>query len=100
MVASLLAVASGDVGGQTTLASATVFGEVAQELVHGVKRCAVNQVAPLALLGHESGLHQFLQMERQESRCHAKLLQDDTWRQPVLARYHQGAKDPQANFLR
>ena len=63
MVASLLAVASGGVGGQTALASATVFGEVAQELVHGVKRCAVNQVAPLALLGYESGLHQFLQME-------------------------------------
>ena len=51
-------------------------------------------------LADEAGVRQLLQVEGQECRRHPKLLQDDTRREPVFARHHQGAKDPQANFLR
>src|SRR3989344_777834 len=80
-------------------ALAAVLGQVGQQVVHGGKRGAVDQVAALALLAHQARVGQLLEVERQRVGRNAQLLGQPAGREPLLARHHQGAEHPQAHFL-
>ena len=73
--------------------------EVGEQAVHLLDGRAVPQIAALARLRHQAGVHQLLQVERQRR---ARQVQHDgqlTRRQALGRSADQGAKDAQAHAL-
>jgi hypothetical protein len=58
----------------TRRAFTAVLGQVGQQRVHPDKAGAVDQVAPARLAGHQPGMGQLLQVERQRAGRHVQLL--------------------------
>src|SRR5512140_1205222 len=60
-------------------AMAAVGGEVGEQGVHLLDGWAIDQVAAVALLRYQAGMHQFLQMEGQGGTRHAQRRAQRAW---------------------
>ena len=58
---------------QARLALATVLREIGDHFIHHVIVRPVNQMASVAFLSHQAGMHQFLEMKGQSGRGNVHL---------------------------
>ena len=73
--------------------------EVSEQRGHVIELRAVDQAAPAALVRHQLGVHQLLEVERQRRRRHAQRGRQGPGRQPQRRGAHQGTKHPQPHGL-
>lgn len=81
-------------------ATAAVFGQIANELVHGREVRAVDQLSPLAALRDEPGTSQVLQVKCQGRWNEADMLRDLACGQPIRALLHQCSINGEPVFVR
>ena len=78
---------------------ATVFCQICQEIVHGLVRGAVHQVAPVALLAHQASMGQLFEVKRQGVGGYSQLLGDCARGETILACHDECAEDTEAYLL-
>src|SRR5262249_44943024 len=91
--------AGGRRGDPACLALAAVFGEIGDQAVHPLERGAVDEVAAVALLRDETGVHQLLQVERERRRAQFEGLRHGSRCHAGGAHDHERAKGPQADRM-
>ena len=77
-------------------ALAAVLGEIGQKAVHVHVGRAVDEVSPVALLGHQAGVGQFLQMKGQLGGRDIEPLGHHAWCEAFFSSDHEGTEDPEA----
>ena len=92
--------AGGGTGGvEAGLALAAVRGQVTQQSVHPFEGRAIDQVPAVALLGHQVGVGQLLEMEGQTRRGNIELLAKRAGRQAGGTGDHECLEDSQPQRL-
>lgn len=94
------AVALSGFGDFAHAALAAVFGQVADQAVHMGVFGAIDQVAALLFDGDETGVGQFLQVERQGVAGHVELVGQHAGRESFRAGNDQGAEHAQTLGMR
>ena len=82
------------------MARYTQWAENTPRLLHvNYQTSLLRQSDAVALVGHQAGMHQFLQVERQRACRYVEQRRQGTWRHALRRRTHQGTKDAQTHPL-
>jgi hypothetical protein len=61
---------------------------------------SIDKIAPVLLDGHQAGMRQFFQMERQGVAGYLQMIGQDAWCEPIGSGYNQCTEYPQALGMR
>src|SRR2546427_545979 len=81
-------------------AATAVVGEIAHQLVHVLKVCAVDHEAPVLAALRQPGARQLSQVERQGCRRQIKLFADPPCSESFGAGFYEKAEDLEPRVLR